>query len=41
VPITALNSLGDLTSLPNAENDFSLVDEINNLYNYLTWNNII
>lgn len=39
VPTTALGSLGDFTKLPNA-GTYSLIDEINNLYNYLTWADI-
>ena len=39
VPTAALGSLGDFTKLPNAGAS-SLIDEINNLYNYLTWTDI-
>lgn len=39
VPTTALVSLGDFTKLPHAGAS-SLIDEINNLYNYLTWTDI-
>lgn len=39
VPTTALGSLGDFTKLPHAGAS-SLIDEINNLYNYLTWTDI-
>lgn len=41
VPVAALeNTLGNFSSLPHASKDFTLVDEINNLYNLLTWNDI-
>lgn len=39
VPTAALGSLGDFTKLPHAGAS-SLIDEINNLYNYLTWTDI-
>lgn len=32
--------LGDLTTLPNAAEDFTLVDEINNIYKSITWTEI-
>lgn len=32
--------LGDFNLLPNAEKDFTLVDEINNIYDILTWTDI-
>lgn len=32
--------LGDFSLLPNAEKDFTLVDEINNIYDILTWTDI-
>lgn len=40
VPTSALSVLGDFDTLPNAENNYTLIDEINNLYKYLTWNSI-
>lgn len=41
VPAAALeNALGNFSSLPHASEDFTLVDEINNLYNLLTWNDM-
>lgn len=40
VPASALSVLGDFDTLPNAENNYTLIDEINNLYKYLTWNSI-
>lgn len=32
--------LGDFNLLPNAEKDFTIVDEINNIYDILTWTDI-
>lgn len=41
VPAAALeDALGNFSSLPHASEDFTLVDEINNLYNLLTWNDM-
>lgn len=41
VPISALTPvLGDLNLLPNKNKDFTLVDEINNIYDILTWSEI-
>lgn len=37
VPVEALSILGDFASLPNAANNYTLIDEINELYKYLTW----
>lgn len=38
VPATALNDiLGDLGTLPNAEKQYTLVDEINEIHRILTW----
>lgn len=42
VPTGALTPvLGDLTTLPNADKNFSLVDEIHNIYDILTWSDIV
>lgn len=42
VPTGALTPvLGDLTTLPNANKNFSLVDEIHNIYDILTWSDIV
>lgn len=42
VPTGALAPvLGDLTTLPNADKNFSLVDEIHNIYDILTWSDIV
>lgn len=41
VPSSALTPvLGDINLLPNRDKDFTLVDEINNLYNIITWSDI-
>lgn len=41
VPVAALtDALGDLTTLPNAINDMTLVDEINNIYDIISWKDI-
>lgn len=41
VPVMALtDALGDLTTLPNAANDMTLVDEITNIYDIISWKDI-
>lgn len=41
VPKAALSAaLGDFATLPNADKDFTLVDEINNIYQMLTWSDL-
>ena len=41
VPSDALTPvLGDMSLLPNKDKDFTLVDEINNLYDIVTWSDI-
>jgi hypothetical protein len=42
VPSDALTPvLGDMNLLPNKDKNFTLVDEINNLYDIVTWSDII
>jgi hypothetical protein len=41
VPTGALTPvLGDLSTLPNIDKNFTIVDEIHNLYDILTWADI-
>ena len=41
VPMSALTPvLGNLNILPNKDKNFTLADEINNIYDILTWSEI-
>ena len=41
IPASALiTTVGDLTQLPNSDQNYTLVDEINNIYQLLTWTDI-